>query len=405
MLSLLAFLPQLLLHLLLELLRLALQHFLLPLLLGSLRAIALLLRETLLALGQFVELLERIVDFLGLLLGGRRGSFLRLVLIFLGIELEIEQRGQIARRAASAASTPASASERDLNLPERGFRAQQILQGLLLVGNRIFPLLLLQLLRGRRHGLRRRDHVLLKVADGLHFIGQLARLQSPRKRGRLIAQRGLRLRQQLGDGVGLLLGRVLVALLFEGGRDDFFLALRDLRRVIALPSSAASTTAAARLRLRKFALERVGLNEHHVGVRFRVGVLGRGVDADQIARQQFEILQRQSGRSAGFLLALLRKQIHRLLRASVDRIMQLHAAEPVIAAGLGGNGDLFNRVGVIVAAAGPHQRNLRRIRLARLNEKILADPNRLAAVYTSDVISPVLIHLDGSAIDIIFAAH
>ena len=77
LLPLLALLPQLLLHLLLQLLRLALQHFLLPLLFGGLRAVALLLRETLLPLGQFVELLQRIVDFLRLLLGGRRRSFLR----------------------------------------------------------------------------------------------------------------------------------------------------------------------------------------------------------------------------------------------------------------------------------------------------------------------------------------
>jgi len=83
-LPLLAFLSKLLLHLLLELLRLALQHFLLPLLFGGLRAVALLLGETLLALGQFVELLQSVVDFLRLLLGGSRGGFLGLILVFLG---------------------------------------------------------------------------------------------------------------------------------------------------------------------------------------------------------------------------------------------------------------------------------------------------------------------------------
>ena len=66
-----------------------------------------LLGQILLALGQFVELLQRVGDFLRLLFGGtaRRG-FLGLVLIFLGVELEIEEGGQIARRAApTAAST------------------------------------------------------------------------------------------------------------------------------------------------------------------------------------------------------------------------------------------------------------------------------------------------------------
>ena len=59
---------------------------------------------------------------------------------------------------------------------------------------------------------------------------------------------------------------------------------------------------------------------------------------------------------------------------------------------------------MIIAAPRPHQRNLRRIRLARLDEKILADPHRLPAVNARDVINAVLVHLDGAAIDIILAA-
>ncbi|HEX4147857.1 MAG TPA: hypothetical protein VHY20_02675, partial [Pirellulales bacterium] len=83
-LSLLATLAELLLHLPLELLRIALQHFLLPLLLGGLLAIALLLGQIFLAPGQLVELLERVVDFLRPLLGGAGSrGFLGLVLILL----------------------------------------------------------------------------------------------------------------------------------------------------------------------------------------------------------------------------------------------------------------------------------------------------------------------------------
>ena len=63
-------LSKLLLHLPLELLGFALQHLLLPLLLGGLGAIALLLGEILLAFGQFVELLQCVGDFLRLLFGG-----------------------------------------------------------------------------------------------------------------------------------------------------------------------------------------------------------------------------------------------------------------------------------------------------------------------------------------------
>ncbi len=62
-----------------------------PFLLGGLGAIALLLGQILLALGQFVELFQRVVDFLRLLFGGGRRGLLGLVLIFLGIELEIEE--------------------------------------------------------------------------------------------------------------------------------------------------------------------------------------------------------------------------------------------------------------------------------------------------------------------------
>jgi len=41
-------------------------------------------------------------------------------------------------------------------------------------------------------------------------------------------QSSLGLRQQLGNVGGLLLGRVLIAILFESGGNDFLLALRDL---------------------------------------------------------------------------------------------------------------------------------------------------------------------------------
>ena len=217
LLTLLAILSKLLLHLLLELLRLALQHLLLPLLLGGLGAIALLLGQILLALGQFVELLQRVVDFLRLLFGAGSARSAGSRIDFSRYRARDRRGGQIARRAA-APSASALRSKRNLNLPEGGFGAQQGLQSLLLVGDGVLPLLLLQLLRGRRHGFGGGDHILLEVADGLHFIGQLAGLQAAGKRDGLIVQGGLGLGQQLGDVGGLLLGRVLVALLFEGLR-------------------------------------------------------------------------------------------------------------------------------------------------------------------------------------------
>ena len=89
-----------LLHLPLELLRLALQHLLLPFLLGGLGAVALLLGQVLLALGEFVELLQASSISCALCSALVVGGLLGLVLILLGIELEIEEGGQIACRAA-----------------------------------------------------------------------------------------------------------------------------------------------------------------------------------------------------------------------------------------------------------------------------------------------------------------
>jgi len=100
-----------------------------------------------------------------------------LVLILLGIQFEFKELGQIARGSATAASA-ALRSKRNLNLAEGGFSAQQKLERLLLIGNSVLPLLPLQLLGRRLHGLRRGQHILLEIADGLHFVGQFARLQA-----------------------------------------------------------------------------------------------------------------------------------------------------------------------------------------------------------------------------------
>ncbi len=286
----LAILGKLLLHLPLELLRLALQHLLLPLLLDGLRAIALLLGDAFLTLRQLIELFQRVVDLLRALFGSSRGGLPGLILVFLGIELEIEESGQIARGAASsstasAASTP---SKRNLDLPEGGFGAKQVLQRLLLMGDGVLPLLLLQRLRGGTHRLGGGDHVLFEIADCLHLIGQLTGLQAAGKRHGLIAQGGLGLVQQLGDLGGLLLGGILVRLLLERGGDDFLLSPRDLGGIVTSPAPAAATRL---LRLRKLALERVGLDEHHIRVGFGIGILGGGVDADQIAGNELELLQ------------------------------------------------------------------------------------------------------------------
>ena len=258
------------------------------------------------------------------------------------------------------------------------------------------------MLRGRLHGLGRGEHVLLEVADGLHFVGQLTSFQAAGKGDGLIVQRGLGLRQELRDVGSLLLRGVLISLLLESLGNDLLLALRNLRGWIATTASA-SSTAARHLRLRKLALIRIGLDKHHVGVGFRVAVLGGGVHAHQIARHQLEILERERGRAVGLFLALLAEQIHRGFGASVDRIVQRDARESVLIGNLDGSGDLFNGAGMIIAI-GTHQRDLRRVSFACFDEKILANSNGLALLNAGDVIDAIVIHFEGAVIGIILSA-
>ena len=193
-----------------------------------------------------------------------------------------------------------------------------------------------------------RDHILLEIADGLHFIGQLARLQAAGKRDRLIAQSGLRLGQQLGDVGGLLLGRVLVALLFEGGGYDFLLPLRDLRGLIALPPPPPPPPPPPACCDCENSRSNGSAWMNIMSVwASALRVLGGRVDAHQIAGNQLEIFQRNRGRTVGFFRALLLQQIHGGFGAAVDRIMQRDALEAVFVGGLGGNGHLFDGAGVI----------------------------------------------------------
>src|SRR5579863_3234372 len=83
--------------------------------------------------------------------------------------------------------------------------------------------------------------------------------------------------------------------------------------------------------------------------------------------------------------------------------MQREVMQAVLVASLSGNGYLFDGAGVIIMP-GPRQRNLRRIGLAGLNEKILADTDRLALFKARHMVDAVVIHADGAAIDIILAA-
>ena len=108
------------------------------------------------------------------------------------------------------------------------------------------------------------------MLNSLFSLRQFPRLEPAGERERLVAQRGLHVGEELRRLGGLLLGRLLVALLLEGRGNDFLFAPGDLAGIAALAAAAASATAAAGLLgLGELPLERIDLDEHHVRVRFR----------------------------------------------------------------------------------------------------------------------------------------
>ena len=213
-----------LLHLPLQLLRLPPQHLLLPSLLERRRSLLLLLRQLLLPSRQRIELLQRIIHLLRLLLRSR-SRLRRLVLVLLRIQLQVEQARQIATCAAAATSTTAAPllSKRHLNLPERSLRPQQILQRLLLSRHRIAPLRLLQLVRRRLHRRSRTLHVLLKAVELLIRSRKVPALHPSRERQHLLPQLVLHIREELARIRSLLRRSLLIVLLLPGSRDQLLL--------------------------------------------------------------------------------------------------------------------------------------------------------------------------------------
>ena len=137
------------------------------------------------------------------------------------------------------------------------------------------------------------------------------------------------------DGV---LGTVLI--LVPGGRDDVLLALGDLLIVVAAAHAAAT---AAGLRLRIIAFERLRLDEVDIGLGGIAGVLGVGIEADQIAGRELVIFERQNILAAGCFHAFLRQQLHGFFRAAVDGVMQRHFVQREVVVGVDGDGDFFDR--------------------------------------------------------------
>ena len=240
------------------------------------------LRELLLPARELLELRDRFVDFL--LRRVERGRGLGLVLVLLEVHLELEELAQVAAR--SAAATAAALLERDLDVGEHRFGAQQMLQRLLLGRHGVLQLDLGEVVGRRRHRFGRLLEVVHELLDTRVDARELARARAVRERARLLGERALQLREHLRVVVQLLLveiaRRLFVALLDEvPGRDeDFLLPPRDL--VLLLPAAAAAAAAALR-RLREAAVERLHLDEVEVGLHLAAAILGDRVVRDHVA--------------------------------------------------------------------------------------------------------------------------
>src|ERR1019366_9438311 len=114
--------------------------------------------------------------------------------------------------------------------------------------------------------------------------------------------------------------------LVPGGGDDFFLALRDLALLFAL-AAAATTAAIVLLGLGVVALEGLGLNEEDIGAAGGARILGGGVQADDVARLHFEILQRNHGSTGGIPGVLGRQQGNGFFGAAIHGVVQGDVAQ------------------------------------------------------------------------------
>ncbi len=248
----------------LQLFHLPPQHLLLPALLGAaLRVAAVSGGELALPARQLVEFFQRLIDC-SRLLAGRCRSLGALVGILLHVQLEVEQARQVATGGIDRTRAAAAAPKSNLDLPERSFRAQQVLQSLLLIEHRRVPLLLIQLLRRGSHGGGRRLHILLETTELLVGELQVAHLEATRQGQGLGTQRILHVGEEFGLLGGRARGAVLLARLLPGGGDDLLLALGDLCLVVG--NTPATSRAAHLLGLRELALERVDLDEADVSM-------------------------------------------------------------------------------------------------------------------------------------------
>ena len=378
-----------LLHLPLELFGFAAQHFLFPTLLRHLLGGLLLLRQLLLPARQLFQFFQRIVNLLLACFLSRTGVGFILVLFL--VQFQIEQIGQIAPGATATAASAATAALLNLNIAERGFSAQQVLERLLFRRQRILESESFQFFRGWRHGRHSQFHFLDELPEPTAGTIQLTSLAAVGQRLGLIPQFRLHFGKILTVLRRCCFGFGITLDLVEGGRNNFLLAVGDL--LFLLIHSATAATACL-LRLRIVELEGHSLDEEHVGLSRVLAVFHGGEQAHQIAWHQLEFFQRNQSGGLDFLRTLLLEQGQNFLRQPVDRVVEIHFLQRIIVFRRDLHGHFLNGTDLGVFARAVDV-NRRLTSLARLDKVVVTDADGFPLFHHRNVIGAVLCDVNG----------
>ena len=226
-----------------------------------------------------------------------------LVLILLGIQFQVEQARQIAAGAAAAAASAALVPERNLNVAERRFGAQQVLQGSLFRRNRVLPALAFSLIAAGS----------ISSAAASRSFANSGIPDWPRPSSRLRARvpSDLRLLLQLALDFGeetRVVARLVLVLLpvrssIPGRRDDLLLPLGNLSLVATGSRAASPRRPAAAIAYNSRSNGSVSMNIMSVCEVTRASLAVR-VHADHVARRQLVIFERDQLSGAWRLDAL-----------------------------------------------------------------------------------------------------
>ena len=310
----------------------------------------------LLAPGQFAQPLERLVDLLVGLLA--LAALHALVLVLELVQFQFEEIREVLR-VGPAAAAPSSASAlllAHLHLVVERFRAQEVLERLLLLGERALRIGGVEPLHGGLHLLHRLGQ---QLGDLLELgIAHHAPVVEARRQGCDLVAKPLLREPHHDESLAESLRRIAVAVpvQVEGRRDDLPLLFGKLLFVAHLAAATATAASGLLLRLAELGVEAADLEEIDVAdgllaasarVVARLGVVG-----DDVARYELVLLEEEGvartnlaqGRGPGA------EQLDGLFLSAVDREDELELPDAVVVVGACLDENLLQRRGACVAA-------------------------------------------------------